>query len=248
MSDTVSVRITANAADFSSACQAATQAMTAFTATVAQASSTLAAASSGFNQATPAMQRAAGASKQAAAAFAETGTSAKQAASDMKQATGAGATLSGTMEKVSEAAGHAAHGSSGLTRELIVMGHEAVSGNFSRIPGSLMVLAERMGGLSLATLGWAAAIGVAVYAVYELADAWVRVNTTVNEAHGAMIAVGTLSRDSDGQTRSMIADLHSKWGMSRSDANALALKIQGVGGAAAAVKPQIEAAAAALQK
>lgn len=35
------------------------------------------------------------------------------------------------------------HGSAGITRELIVLGHEVVSGNFSRIPGSLMVLGER---------------------------------------------------------------------------------------------------------
>lgn len=33
----------------------------------------------------------------------------------------------------------------GVTRELIVLGHEAVSGNFSRIPGSLLVLTERTG-------------------------------------------------------------------------------------------------------
>lgn len=33
----------------------------------------------------------------------------------------------------------------GAKRELIVLGHEAVSGNFSRMPGSMMVLAERVG-------------------------------------------------------------------------------------------------------
>ena len=36
----------------------------------------------------------------------------------------------------------------GVTREFIVLGHEAMVGNFSRIPGSLLVLTERMGGLS----------------------------------------------------------------------------------------------------
>jgi hypothetical protein len=35
----------------------------------------------------------------------------------------------------------------GMTREFIVLGHEAMMGNFSRIPGSIVVLGERMGGL-----------------------------------------------------------------------------------------------------
>ncbi len=40
------------------------------------------------------------------------------------------------------------HATAGTTRELIVLAHEVVSGNFSRIPGSLMVLAERSGNLT----------------------------------------------------------------------------------------------------
>ena len=59
----------------------------------------------------------------------------------------------------------------GASREFIVLGHEVISGNFSRIPGSLMVLGERMGGLSLSTMGWGAAIGGAAYALYEMATA-----------------------------------------------------------------------------
>ncbi len=39
----------------------------------------------------------------------------------------------------------AAH--AGFYRELVILGHEAVSGNFARIPGSLLVLAERSGNL-----------------------------------------------------------------------------------------------------
>ncbi len=49
------------------------------------------------------------------------------------------------------AAKAAAEGSSfataGVTRELIVLGHEALVGNFNRIPGSLLVMQERMGNL-----------------------------------------------------------------------------------------------------
>lgn len=62
-------------------------------------------------------------------------------------------------------------------RELVVLGHEAVSGNFSRIPGSLMVLAERANlsagalvGLGGATLAGAAAIGALVVAAAQGAE------------------------------------------------------------------------------
>jgi hypothetical protein len=66
----------------------------------------------------------------------------------------------------------------GSTRELIVLAHEAVSGNFSRMPGSFMVLMERVGGLHdalrtlatplgmVGTAGAASAVAVAV-AFYE---------------------------------------------------------------------------------
>ncbi len=75
----------------------------------------------------------------------------------------------------------------GVRREMIVIAHEAVSGNFSRIPGSLMVLAERTTSLStlwaniapifsLATLGIVAAVsavlalGVAMYQAHSQAE------------------------------------------------------------------------------
>jgi phage-related minor tail protein len=54
----------------------------------------------------------------------------------------------------------------GATRELIVMGHEALTGNFSRMPGSFMVLAERINItealLSPMTIGLVALAGAAV--------------------------------------------------------------------------------------
>lgn len=40
-------------------------------------------------------------------------------------------------------------GTAQSTRELLVLGHEAMTGNFSRIPGSMVVLAERSNALSL---------------------------------------------------------------------------------------------------
>lgn len=75
----------------------------------------------------------------------------------------------GAME---EGAKKGAFATAGATRELMVLGHEAISGNFSKIPGSLMILVDRMGmtsamlnpmtlgmlGLSVATLAVVGAI------------------------------------------------------------------------------------------
>lgn len=59
---------------------------------------------------------------------------------------------------------------SGATREFMVLGHEAMTGNFSRIPGSLMVLAQRIGNVSAAAMGMVAAFGAAALAGGELID------------------------------------------------------------------------------
>jgi hypothetical protein len=58
----------------------------------------------------------------------------------------------GTVEK---AAHGAAHGSSAVTREMMVMSHEVMQGRFSRIPGSFMVMAQYAGGFGevLKTVG-----------------------------------------------------------------------------------------------
>lgn len=65
------------------------------------------------------------------------------------------AALHGFGAAMEEAAGHGdrlARVNHSITREFIVMGHEAFTGRFSRIPGSFMVLAEHADGL-LPTLG-----------------------------------------------------------------------------------------------
>jgi hypothetical protein len=81
----------------------------------------------------------------------------------------------------------------GATREFIVIGHEVMTGNFSRIPGSLVVLAERAGGLhslmegvTAATLGWAAAIAATLYGVYEWIAADEHLAEVQNTVRGAM--------------------------------------------------------------
>lgn len=74
-------------------------------------------------------------------------------------------------EDIPQAAHGSAGGISNITREIIVLGHEAISGRFSRIPGSLMVLMEYSGSLtsklgalasSMTAMGWAGAAGAAM--------------------------------------------------------------------------------------
>lgn len=69
----------------------------------------------------------------------------------------------------------------GAKREVVVLAHEMVSGNLSRVPGSLMVLAERMGGLSMATMGVGAALGLAAYGAYEWFEATQKAERSTNE-------------------------------------------------------------------
>lgn len=64
---------------------------------------------------------------------------------------------------------------SGVIREWIVLGHEAMTGNFSRMPGTLVTMADRSGGLAsaagLASAGMLVMVGVAGFIAYEMYEA-----------------------------------------------------------------------------
>ncbi len=51
--------------------------------------------------------------------------------------------MSASNDRAAAASGRASGAHASITRELIVMGHEALTGNYTRLPGSMMVLAER---------------------------------------------------------------------------------------------------------
>lgn len=114
---------------------------------------------------------------------------------DALQVKGAEASVktAGSVKKVTEATEKLSFATAGATREFIVLGHEALTGNFSRMPGSLMVLGERAGGLqnifkgvTAATVGWAAAIGAALYGLYEYIAAAEHLAQTQETIRGAM--------------------------------------------------------------
>lgn len=99
--------------------------------------------------------------------------------------------------QVTNAANRSSGAHAGITRELIIMGHEALMGNYTRLPGSMMVLAERsetaqsaissLGGMLLTAGGAMAGLGVAavavggylVYQAYEADKAFQTLNKTL---------------------------------------------------------------------
>lgn len=85
---------------------------------------------------------------------------------------------------------HARAGVSRLTREFVVLGHEAVTGNWTRIPGTMITLAEYSGGVinKLAEMAQSFTLmqGVGVGAVLAVAGAFV---TLIVRAHEAKVAI-----------------------------------------------------------
>ena len=79
----------------------------------------------------------------------------------------------------------------GARREMMVLAHEAVSGNFSRIPGSMMVLAERTDGASGAFKALAGAILSPTGAVIGFGAAMAAMIVHAEHADRAMASLGT---------------------------------------------------------
>lgn len=78
-------------------------------------------------------------------------------------------------------------------RELIVLGHEAMQGNFSRMPGSFLTLAGHSNILSLLLSGTALAIGAVAAAAGVMAVAFVQGHTEVKEMNRALAITSNYS-------------------------------------------------------
>ncbi|MDG3442446.1 hypothetical protein [Nitrospirillum amazonense] len=130
---------------------------------------------------------------------------------------------------IEEAALEASHGTEqlslstvGARRELVVLAHEMATGNFARVPGSLMVMAERMGGLSLSTMGAAGAVAALGYAAYEAVDKLQHMDDQVVALSGHMAAIGRGQEFTPGVIKERLKDLQDGLGLSKDSANALA--------------------------
>ena len=103
--------------------------------------------------------------------FAALSGAARQAGTAIKEVGGSGAELAAVNDNA-RAASAAMREMGGMTvgakREIMVLAHEAMSGNFARMPGSLMVLAERFGSVGMAAMRTLAPIAALGFVAYEV--------------------------------------------------------------------------------
>lgn len=135
--------------------------------------------------------------------------------------------------KVTDTTKEMAAGFSGLrlqtanaTREIVVLGHELVSGNFTRVPGSLIVLAQRMGGLSLAAYGAIGGIAALAFGIGEMVTQAERGAEALDQIQnlGALAGRGAVD---DSAITSLVDKLKEMRGVSESVAEQMAGQLVG---------------------
>lgn len=111
--------------------------------------------------------------------------------------------------KAAGGAKESAIANAGATRELMVLGHEAMTGNFSRMPGTMMVLANRSGLAASGMLGLAAAIAAPIVAMGALAVAIHQGAKEEEEMNRALAMTGDYAGQTAGSLRAMAAQVSS---------------------------------------
>ncbi len=139
--------------------------------------------------------------------------------------------LRGAFDEAAEGGHGLTMATAGARRELIVLGHEAISGNWTRLGPSMMVLAERMGGLSAPTLGVVAAIAALGYAVVEAARHMDALADASDRVRSALAVSGT--NLSSGQIGEFIDQLRGLKDVSTDEASAIVAAFARMRGASA---------------
>ena len=117
--------------------------------------------------------------------------------------------VSGAYGESAGAAEGAADGTAGMTREIIILGHEAMNGNFSRIPGSIMVLMERMKATSLLLNPVTLGIGAIGAAAIVMGEAFSKGAEEEKKMDDALLMTGNYAGMTRGQMRGMAEDISS---------------------------------------
>ncbi len=123
--------------------------------------------------------------------------------------------------EATKATGDAAHVSSGGIRELIVVGRELASGNLTRLPGSLSILATRLGGIPPQAILAAAAIAGVGYAIYEVIDSSEKAEADLDKIQNTFAAVGRGDQFDRTQVTQYLDDLRQIPGVTSDAANAI---------------------------
>ena len=87
----------------------------------------------------------------------------------------------------------------GAATEAMVLVHEAMSGRFSRMGGSLMILTQRLGGASLAMMAMGGAAGVAAMGLMHLVEWMDKVSAAKLAAEAGGVGSGIAVKDLDAQ-------------------------------------------------
>ena len=87
----------------------------------------------------------------------------------------------------------------GAATEAMVLVHEAMSGRFSRMGGSLMILTQRLGGASLAMMAMGGAAGVAAMGLMHLIEWMDKVSAAKLAAEAGGVGSGIAVKDLDAQ-------------------------------------------------
>jgi phage-related minor tail protein len=144
----------------------------------------------------------------------------------MSQAGAAGAE---GFSKIAAAGVAAALSTAQARRELIVLGHEAVQGNFSRIPGSFMVLAERMGSVGHTALLLLGQIGLVAGAIYVLGKAMADGAAESNEMNNAIAMTGNFAGTTQGQMRQLAQSISDTSSLTIATSKKLVTELVGSG-------------------
>jgi lambda family phage tail tape measure protein len=156
------------------------------------------------------------------------------------------------LKELERAAKGAHSGMAGVSRELLVMSHEVITGNFSRLGGSAMVLGERidiMGKLAvvggLATVGALAAAGAAVYEFVEGIQA---ANSRVGAFDAAMNDTMGYARQTRESIQELAEGLSQRFGVSVGQATDDLNQLVATGKVTADIFPQVGTVATAMAK
>jgi hypothetical protein len=114
-------------------------------------------------------------------------------------------------------------------QELVVLGHEALQGNFSRMPGSFMVLGEQAARSGVAILGVAAAIAAPLAALALLALAYHKGAEEAAEFNAAIFKSGNFAGTTRGEMLDLAKSIAMTGDVSLSTAKAFVVDLVGSG-------------------
>lgn len=212
---------------------------------VSPAAQTATAAMQALVNATTGVDRATKSAASSADAF---GVLMGEAATEVKALSGAASEAGGTIERTS---GHMErfHGVTNRARaEVIVIAHEMLQGRFSRIPGSLMVLAEGMGGVSMAVMGTAAAVAGLAFGFYEVVAAAHAAEAAMAGANNVAVLQGRVGKEAEAAAIRWTTAMRGASLLSKSEARGIAVAISDIPGMSHQAKEALIELAPALAK